>query len=95
MADEVEEQVEVSLNIVVKASEQSSNTKKALKRKIFETVGTLRKLFTKLKDKDTKKTKDINKLTKQVGELRSELKPCRERLMEEHGSPSRTGTTIL
>jgi hypothetical protein len=69
--------------------------KKALKRKIFETVSSLRTLFTKLKDTDAKKTKEINNLTKQVDELGSELKQCRETLMEDHGAPSRAGTTVL
>jgi len=55
MVDEVEEQVEDSLNLVVITTEQSSNMKKALKQKIFETVSTLRTLFAKLKDKDDRK----------------------------------------
>jgi len=74
MADEVEQEVEESLNMVVITTEQSSNMRKALKQKIFETVSTLRKLFAKLKDKDTKKTKEIKKLKKQVGEMGTELK---------------------
>ena len=54
MADEVEQQVEESLNMVVITTEQSSNMRKALKQKIFETVSTLRTLFAKLKDQDTR-----------------------------------------
>jgi len=77
MADKVEEQVEESLNMVVMVMEQSSNMRKALKQKIFKTVSTLRTLFAKLKDKDAKKTKEINELTKQVGKMGTELKQCR------------------
>ena len=58
MADEVEDQVEESLNVVVITTEQSSNMRKALKQKIYETVSTLRTLFAKLKDKDDRKTKE-------------------------------------
>jgi 3-methyladenine DNA glycosylase Tag len=49
MADEVEDQVENAVNLVVSTTEQSSNMRKALKQKIFETVSTLRSLFVKLK----------------------------------------------
>jgi len=71
--DEPFKEVEDSLNMVVITTEQSSNMKKALKQKIFETVSTLRTLFAKLKDKDDRKTKEINKLTKQVDEMGTEL----------------------
>jgi len=81
--------------MVVITTEQSSNMRKSLKQKIFETVITLRTLFAKLKDKDPKKTKEISKLTKQVGEMGSELKQCTERLIEEHRAPSMAGTTEL
>ena len=60
MADEVEQQVEESLNMVVITTEQSSNMRKTLKQKIFETVSTLRTLFAKLKHKDSRKTNEIN-----------------------------------
>jgi len=97
MADEVEQQVEESLNMVVITMEQSSNMKKALKQKIFETVSTLRTLFVKLKDKDTRKTKEINNLKKQVGETGTEIKQCRERLVEEYRATSmdRTRTRAI
>ena len=60
MADEVEDQVENALNLVVSTTEQSSNVRKALKQKIFETISTLRSLFVKLKDSGDRKTKEIN-----------------------------------
>ena len=95
MADEVEDQVQESLNMVVIRTEQSSNMRKALKQKIFETVSTLPTLFAKLKGKDNRKTKEINKLTKQVDEMGTELKQCRERLIKEHRAPSMAETTEL
>jgi len=57
MAEEVEDQVEGSLNVVVITTEQGSNMRKALKQKIYETVSTLRTLFARLKGKDNMKTK--------------------------------------
>ena len=95
MADEVEDQVEESLNVVVITTEQSSNMRKALKQKIYEIVSTLRSLFAKLKDKDDRKTKEINKLTKQVGEMGTKLKQCKERLIKEHRASSMAETTEL
>jgi len=95
MADEVEEQVEESLNMVAITKEQSSNMRKALKLKIFETLSTLRTLFAKLKDKEIRKTQEINNLKKQVGEMGTELKQCRERLMEEYRATSMDRTTEL
>ena len=95
MADEVEDQVEESLNVVVITNEQSSNMRKSLKQKIYETVSTLQTLFAKLKDKDDRKTKEINKLTKQVGEMGTELKQCTERLIKEHRAPRMAETTEL
>jgi uncharacterized protein Yka (UPF0111/DUF47 family) len=59
MADEVEDQVEESLNVVVITTEQSSNMRKALKQKIYETVSAMRTLFAKLKYKGDRKTKEI------------------------------------
>jgi len=56
----VEDQVENALNLVVSTTEQSSNTRKALKQKIFETVSTLRSLFVKLKESGDRKTSEIS-----------------------------------
>jgi hypothetical protein len=95
MAEGEDERVEEALNVLVITTEQSSNMKKALKQKIFETVSTLRTLFVRMKDKDTKKTKEISKLTKQVGEIGAELKQCKERIKEVHRAPSMTGTIEL
>ena len=45
---------------IVCTVEQSSNMRKTLKQKIFETVSTLRTLFAKLKDSGNRKTSEIN-----------------------------------
>jgi len=55
MADDVEGQVEGSLNMVMITTEQSSNMTKVLKQKIFETVSALRTIFAKLKTKSIEK----------------------------------------
>jgi hypothetical protein len=49
MAEEAEDQVENALNMVVCTVEESSNMRKTLKQKIFETVSTKRTLFANLK----------------------------------------------
>jgi chromosome segregation ATPase len=84
MAEEAEEQVENALSLVVCTVEQSSNMRKSLKQKIFDTLSTLRSLFAKLKDSGNRKTSEIKKLTNQVGEMETELKRCRERLTKEY-----------
>ena len=69
------EQVKKALNLV--STTEQSDVRKALKQ-IFETVSTLRSLFVKLKVSGDSKASEINKLTKQVGELEIELKQCRQ-----------------
>ena len=91
----MEDQVENALNLVVSTTEQSSNTRKALKQKIFETVSTLRSLFVKLKESGDRKTSEIIKLTKQVGDMETELQQCREKQVKDHRTPSLAGTTEL
>jgi hypothetical protein len=49
MAETVEDKIEDALNLVVSTAEQSSNMRKTLKEKIYETVSTLRQLFAKSK----------------------------------------------
>ena len=88
MAEEAEDQVENALNLIVCTVELSSNMRKMLKQKIFETLSTLRTLFAKLKDSENRKTSEIKKLTKQVDEMGTELKLCRDKLAKEHRAPS-------
>jgi len=47
MAEDVVE-IENALNVVVNTTEQSSNMRKTLKEKIYQTVSTLRHLFSKI-----------------------------------------------
>ena len=49
MVETVEDEIENALNLVVSTVEQSSNMRKTLKEKIYETVSTIRHLFAKLK----------------------------------------------
>jgi len=87
-AEEAQEQAERALNILVCTVEQSSNMRKTLKQQIFETVGTLRTIIAKLKDSGNMKIREIEKLTKQVDEMGTELKQCREKLDKVHSAPS-------
>jgi chromosome segregation ATPase len=88
MAEEAEEQAENALNIIVNTVEQSSNMRKTLKQRIFETVSTLRTIIAKLKDSGNRKIREIQKLTKQVEEMGTELKQCRDKLDNVHSVPS-------
>jgi len=47
MAEDVVEEIENALNLVVNTTEQSSNMRKTLKEKIYQTLSTLRQLFAK------------------------------------------------
>ena len=93
MADEVEDEIENALNLVVSAAEQSSNMRKALKEKIFETVCTLRQLFVKIKLSGDRKVSEINKLTKKVNKLETELQSCKEKQTKVLQTPSLADNT--
>jgi hypothetical protein len=93
MADAVEEEIENALNFVVSTAEQSSNMRKALKEKIFETVSALRQLFVKIKISGDRNLSDIDNLTKKVSKLETELKRCREKQAEVQQTPSIADTT--
>ena len=88
MAEDAEDQVENALNLVVCTVEQSSNMRKTLKQKIFDTVSTLRTLFVKLKDSGNRKTSEIHNLKKQLDEMGTEIKMCRDKLAKAHRAPS-------
>ncbi len=88
MAEDAEGEVQNALNLVVCTVEQSSNMRKTLKQKIFETVSTLRTPFAKLKYSGNRKSSKIKELTKQVDEMGTQLKLCRETLAKEHRAPS-------
>jgi DNA-binding protein YbaB len=78
MAEAVEDEIENALNLVVSTAEQSSNMRKALKEKIFETLSTLGQLFVKIKISGDRKLSEINNLIK-VSKLERELQSCREK----------------
>lgn len=87
----MEEEIENALNLVVNTAEQSSNMRKALKEKIFETVSTLRQLFVKIKISGDRKPSEINNLTK-VSKLERELQSCRKKQAEVQHAPSIANT---
>jgi hypothetical protein len=59
-----------------------------LKQQIYETVSTLRTLFAKIKDSGNKKTSEIDNLTKQVDEMKTEIKLCRDKIAKGQPAPS-------
>ena len=88
----MEEEIENALNLVVSTVEQSSNKRKALKEKIFQTVSTLRQLFVKLKFIGDQKLSEINNLSKKVSKLEKEIQSCGEKQAEAHQSTSVVAT---
>ena len=69
----MEDEIENALNLVVSTVEQSSNMRKTLKEKIYETVSTIRHLFAKLKISSEGKRSEIKNLTNQVNKLEDEI----------------------
>ena len=61
---------------------------KNAEQKILETISKLRTVFAKLKDSGNRKSSKIKELTKQVDEIGTQLKLCREKLAKEHRAPS-------
>ena len=72
MAETVEDEIENALNLVVSTTEQSSNMRKTLKEKIYETVSSLRQLFAKIKISSECKRSEIKDLTNKVSKLEDE-----------------------
>jgi hypothetical protein len=70
MADDVNEGTENALNVIVSTIGSSGNMKKELKTTIFDTVSTLRKLFTKLTDVNDSNARKITELEKQVASIK-------------------------
>ena len=88
MADAVAEEIEDALQLIVSTAEQSVKMKKELKQTILDTVSTLRGMIVKMHVIRVSNADEINKLVNQVGELEAELKECRQRSAEIHGTPS-------
>ena len=82
------EEIENALNLVVNTTDQSSNMRKTLKEKIYQTVSTLRQLFAKITISGEQKSSEINNLTKKIGTLEAELLSYKEKQNERHQTPS-------
>jgi hypothetical protein len=85
IADEVGEGIESAL--VVITTERSGNMKKELKQTIFETLGTLRNLFVKLRNNRDVQTSKIRELEAYVTKAKTELRFTDKTVMV-HGAPS-------
>ena len=79
---------------MVRTTEQSSNMRKTLKEKIYETVSTLQ-LFAKIKISSECKRSEIKDLTKKVSKLEDELQICREKENKAQQTPSIDNPTEL
>jgi hypothetical protein len=66
MAADVKEDIVSALNLIVSTTGSSGNMKTALKTTIFDTVSTLRNLFSKLIDSNETKERRITELERQV-----------------------------
>jgi hypothetical protein len=88
MAETVEDEIENALNLVISTAEQSSNMRKTLKEKIYETVRTLRKLLAKIKISGDCKQSEIKELTKKVSKLEDEQQSSRQKQATAHPTPS-------
>jgi hypothetical protein len=88
MADDVHEDIVNALNMIASATERSGNMKKELKRTIYETVSTLRKLFVKLKDISDGKSRMIIELETLVASTKAELEWVRDKTAKGQVTPS-------
>ena len=77
MADEVSNNIEDALNKLVNTTDQSGNTRKELKKTIFETVSTLRNLFNKMKVTLNEKTRQNKQMERVINWVKTELDACR------------------
>jgi len=73
MANDVDADIADALNTISSTTERSSNMKKELKNIIYETVSTLRKLFSKLKIIEDSKSRKISELETLVANTKAEL----------------------
>jgi DNA anti-recombination protein RmuC len=76
MSDDVCEGIDNALNLVMNMMGRSGNMKE-LKHTIFETVSSLRNLFSKLKDSRERTLHTIDDLEGQAAALKVELEACR------------------
>jgi len=73
MADEEEEQVENSFDILMRFIETSGNLRKGIKRGILQSVNTLKKVFVKMKTQLVYKSNKNNKLSEEVLKVTEEI----------------------
>ena len=92
MADEVNEGIVNALDTIVTTTERSGNMKKELKQTIYETVSTLRKLFTKSIETNNSNTRAISDLEKIVANTKTELDEVKGRATKDVVAPSRIPT---
>jgi hypothetical protein len=89
MAEEVSQNFENVLNKTVNTADQSGNMRKELKRTIFETVSTLRNLFTKMKGMIDEKTRQNKQMEKEINTVKSELDSYRSVTATRHAEISK------
>ena len=82
------EKIENALNVVVTTTDQSTNMRKTLKETIYQTVSTLRQLFSKLTISSEQKLNEINNLTKKINTLEAELLSYKEQHNKRQQAPS-------
>jgi len=70
--------IEEALNEIIKTTDKSGDTKKELKKTIYENVSTLRKLFVKMKEKLEEGNRRKEKLDKETNDQKRELESCKK-----------------
>jgi vacuolar-type H+-ATPase subunit I/STV1 len=95
MADDVNQQIENTLNTIVNLMEKSGNLKKELKNYIHETVSTLRKLIFTLKSNFLEKTEESNTTQNEVKQLKDTLENLKSTTSARLAAPSLNSFTGL
>ena len=88
MADEVSQDIENALNKIVNTTDQSGNMRKELKKTIFETVSTLKNLFTKMKEMCDERTRQNKQFENEINTVKTELDSCRIVIATGHAETS-------
>jgi chromosome segregation ATPase len=88
MADVVSEDILATLNKLVTMTDQSGNLRKDIKKTIFETVSSLRNIFTELKGIIDDKTRQIIHSESEINKVKVEFAACRREVAEAHAETS-------
>jgi hypothetical protein len=88
MADELSQDIENALNKIMNTAAQSGNMRKELEKTIFETVSTLRNLFSKMKGMVDERTSRNKQLENEFNTLKTELDACRRATTAGHAETS-------